>query len=171
MRRLMVSVVLSCFCVPVVSQTTASDAALLIKTRALYDAPFTRDLVSFDCAVQFDWKKHFVDFFGAIPPAAIPAAERLQTVQHRVFVNRTGAIVSAIPKAPDLNGVAHAGELEQSLESIISAGLNAWIPSSTNVILPIEPTKFSFQKIDSGYRLVMNGAGFAATLLLAADMH
>jgi hypothetical protein len=170
MRRLLVSVVLSCLCVSAVSQTTASDEARLIKTRALYDAPFRRNLVSFDCAVQFDWKKHFVDFLGAVPPAATPTAERLQTVQHRVFVDRSGAVVSAIPKAPDLAGAAHAAELEQALNATVSGGLNAWLPFSTNVILPVGPTKFTIQKIDPGYKMIMNGPGVEATLLLNEDM-
>jgi hypothetical protein len=170
MRCFIASVALSCFCVSAVAQTIAADEALLTKTRALYDAPFRRNLVSFDCAVQFDWKKHFVDFLGAVPPAAVPTAERLQTVEHRVFIDRSGAVVSAIPKAPDLTRVAHAPELEQALNAMVSGGLNAWLPFSTNVILPVGPTKFNIQKIDPGYKLVMNGPGVAATLLLDKDM-
>lgn len=124
----------------------SSDEALLANTRALYDAPFQRGLVSFDCAVQFDWKKHFVDLFGTFPPAAIPTAERLQTIQHRIFVDHSGAVVSAIPKAPDLSGVSHAAELEQVYNAMVTQGLNAWLPFSTNVILPVGPTKYNFQK-------------------------
>jgi hypothetical protein len=170
MRRLILSTVLFSFCVPSFAQSLVSDEALLAKTRALYDAPFTRGLVSFDCAVQFDWKKHFIDILGTIPPTAIPITERLQTIQHRVFVDRSGAVVSAIPNAPDLTGVAHAAELEHGVNTIVSTGLNAWLPSSTNVILPVQPTKFSFQKIEPGYKLNMNGPGVAATLLLTTDL-
>src|ERR1700687_4274495 len=136
MRRLILSIVMFCLCAPASSQPTASDEALLAKTRALYDAPFSRGLVSFDCAVEFDWRKHFVDLFGTIPPAAVPAIERLQTIQHRVFVDRSGAVVSVISKTQDLTGVAHAAELEQGLQTMVSGGLNGWLPFSTNVILP-----------------------------------
>jgi hypothetical protein len=87
-----------------------------------------------------------------------------------VFVDRSGTTVSAIPKAPDLAGIAHADELEQTLIAITSNGLNAWLPSSTNVLLPVGPTKFSWEKTDAGYRLTMNGPGVAAQLLLTADM-
>jgi hypothetical protein len=38
------------------SQSTESDETLLTKAHGLYDAPFTRSLVSFNCAAQFDWK-------------------------------------------------------------------------------------------------------------------
>jgi hypothetical protein len=152
------------------TQSSASDEALLAKTRALYDAPFTRDLVSFDCAVQFDWKEHFVDLFGTVPPAALPTVQRLQTIQHRVFVDRSGATVSAIPTVPDLADVEHEAELERGLRMITSGGLSAWLPFSMNVILPIGPTHFSFEKIDTGYKLAMHGPGIEAQLVLAADM-
>jgi hypothetical protein len=170
MRRVALSIILCFFSAPVIPQSPGSDAALLAKTRALYDAPFTRNLVSFDCAVQFDWKKHLVDTLGAVPPTAEPTVDRLQGVKHRVFVDRSGATVSAIPKAPDLTGVEHATELEQAFSAMVSQGLDAWIPFSTNVILPVGSTKFGFKKLDPGYRLTMNGPGVAATLLLDADL-
>jgi hypothetical protein len=72
MRQLSLSIVLFSACVPAFAQSQQSDETLLAKTRALYDAPFTRTLVSFDCAVQFDWKNHFVETLGQVPPAAIP---------------------------------------------------------------------------------------------------
>jgi len=171
MRRIVLAIVLSGFSVLALSQKTSSEEALLAKTRALYDAPFTRDLVSFNCAVQFDWKEHFIDYLGVVPPAAAPTAERLQTMQHRVFVNRTKAVVSSTPKEMDLTGVLHGAELEQEFEATLTNGLNAWIPFSTNIILPVGPTKYSFQKIGPGYRIAMNGPNLAATLRLGADMH
>src|SRR5260370_3511076 len=170
MRRLILSTVMSCLCASAVSQTTTSDEALLAKTRALYDAPCARNRVSFDCAVECDWKKHLVDLCGMVTPAAVPTIDRLQTIQHRVFVDRSGAVVSAIPKTPDLTGVAHAAELEQGLQTMVSGGLNGWLPFSTNVILTTGRTKFNFEKINSGYKLVMTGPGVAATLLLGDDM-
>ena len=170
MRQLTVPVFLLCLCVTAVSQTASSDEALLAKTRALYDAPFTRNLISFDCAVQFDWQKHFREIIKAVPPSIEPAIEHLQSIQHRVFVDRSGAVTSAIPKAPDLSGIAHAADLEQALNAMVSGGLDAWLPFSTNVILPLGPTKYKFEKTSPGYKLTMNGPGMNATLLLAEDM-
>jgi hypothetical protein len=170
MRHLSVSIVLFSACVTVFAQSQQSDESLLAKTRALYDAPFTRNLVSFDCRVQFDWKEHFISTLGAIPPAAIPTAERLQALEHRVFVDRSGAVVSEIPKATDLSNTPHGTELEQALQAIVSSGLNAWLPFGTNVILPVEPTKFNFQKVDFGYKLAMSGPNVEATLNLVPDM-
>jgi hypothetical protein len=80
MRSVLIVIVLVSSFVPVFAQSTTTDQSLLTKTRSLYDAPFTRGLISFDCAVNFDWKQHFVDLLGTVPPAAIPTVERLQTI-------------------------------------------------------------------------------------------
>ena len=158
MRPLSVPIVLFSVCAVVFAQSKASDDVLLAKTRALYDTPFTRSLVSFDCAVQFDWRVHFMETLGQVPPAAIPTLERLQAIKHRVFVDRSRAVVSEIPKEADLTGVTHGADLERGLQAMVSSGVNAWLPFSTNVILPLKPTKFSFQKKDTDYKLTMIGA-------------
>lgn len=170
MRRSILGFVFCGLCSFGFSQAVSSDEALLEKTRALYDAPFTRGLISFDCAVEFDWQKHFVDFLRKVPPPLIPVADRLQTVRHRIFVDRQGGVVSVIPKAPDLSGVAHAADLEAGLQGIFSSGLNAWLPFSTNVILPVGGTSARFEKLDAGYKLSMVGVGVAATILLKDDL-
>jgi len=171
MRRLVLIFVVCLWCAPSVSQSPESDEALLKRTRALYDAPFTRNLVSFDCAIQFDWKRHFIDALGSLPPAALPTAERLQGVPHRIFVDRSGATLSAQPKAPDFADDQRAAQLEQAFNAIAAQGLDAWLPFSTNVILPLGTTKYAFEKLASGYKLSMNGPGVAATLLLDVDLH
>src|SRR5450631_2078393 len=142
MRHLNLLLVSLLASLPVMSQSTDSNHAMLSKTRGLYDAPFTRQLVSFDCSVQFDWKGHFINTLGTVPPAALPMVNRLQSLPHRVFVDRSGAVVSEIPRATDLSGTPHASDLEAALQAMVSAGLNAWLPFATNVILPVKPTTF-----------------------------
>jgi hypothetical protein len=164
---LLISLVAS---IPALSQSTDSNDAMLAKARGLYDAPFTRQLVSFDCSVRFDWKEHFNNTMGMVPSAALPTVNRLQSLQHRVFVDRSGAVVSEIPKATDLSGVPHASDLEAALQAIVSSGLNAWLPFSTNVILPTKPATFTFQRLNSGFKIVMKGANVSATLDLLPDM-
>ena len=43
------------------AQTAINDATFLKQTRAKYDAPFERNLQSFSCAVEFNWKQHFTE--------------------------------------------------------------------------------------------------------------
>jgi hypothetical protein len=170
MRRLSFSIVLLCLWIPTLVQSQQTDEALLAKTRDLYDAPFTRGLVSFDCAVQFDWKSHFIETIGQVPPEAVPTLERLHPIEHRIFVDRSGAVVSEIPKKTDLTGIPHGADLEGALQAVVSSGLNAWGPFGTNVILPVRPTKFTFQKEDTGYKLMMSGTNVEATLVLDPSM-
>jgi hypothetical protein len=170
---LLAFVILLCLCASAVPQSPESDDQLMAKARAASDAPFTRNLARFDCAVQFDWKRHFAAMFGALPPAATSMVEKLQTVNHRVTVDHTQAIVSPTPKQPDFSGAQYEAQLEQ-LEQVfmgmVSSGLNAWIPSSTNVILPVGKTQYAFEKLPSGYKLRMKGENVAGTLLLEPDL-
>jgi hypothetical protein len=170
MLRFGCSIVLLWVCSAAISQTTSSDEALLAKTRALYDAPFPQGLVSFDCAVKFDWKQHFLEVLPDIPPTAVSTIDRLQAIQHRVFVNPSGAVVSSVPKTPDLSSVVKAAELEQVYDAMVAGGINAWMPFGKNIILPEGPTRYTFEKVNSGYKLALTGAGVTATLLLAEDL-
>jgi hypothetical protein len=96
--------------------------------------------------------------------------ERLHPIEHRIFVDRSGAVVSEIPKKTDLTGIPHGADLEGALQAVVSSGLNAWGPFGTNVILPVRPTKFTFQKEDTGYKLMMSGTNVEATLVLDPSM-
>jgi hypothetical protein len=166
-------VILFCLCVSAAPQSPKSDDQLMTKARAAYDAPFTRNLAAFDCAVQFDWKQHFVEMIGNLPPEAEPMVEKLQSINHRMNVDHTQAVVSSIPKQPDFSGTQHGTQLEQ-LEQVftamVSSGLNAWLPSSTNVVLPVGETQYVFEKLPSGYKLTMKGENVAGTLLLGPDL-
>jgi hypothetical protein len=170
MRKSILLIAVIASLAPAYGQAPVSDDALLAKSRDLYDAPFTRNLVSFDCSVDFDWTTHFKETLGTVPAAAVATIERLQTIHNRVFVDRTGAVVSAVPKAPGLSAIPHASDLEQALNSMVTGGLNTWIPFATNVILPVKPTKFSFQKSDGGYRITMTGNGVDGVLQLLPDL-
>lgn len=160
-------------CISAFSQSPDSDDVLMAKARAAYDAPFSRNLAAFDCSVQFDWKQHFTEMLGTLPSAAVPMTEELQTISHRVNVDHTHATVSSVPIRPDFSAYPHGAQveqLEQVFIAMVSSGLNAWLPSSTNVILPVGKTHYVFEKLLSGYKLTMNGENVAGTLLLSPDL-
>src|SRR5579871_5395028 len=171
--RSSVLAIMLCLCVSAVSQLPESDEQLIAKARAAYDAPFTRNLASFDCSVQFDWKQHFTEMFGTLPDPAKKMAEELQAINHRVSVDHTQAIVSSVPKQPSFSGMQHEPQLvqlEQVFNAMVSSGLNAWLPMSTNGILPAGKTQYKFEKLPSGYKLTMSGETGAGTLLLRPDL-
>lgn len=43
------------------AQAPTDGARFLEQVRAKYDAPFERNLQSFTCAVEFNWKQHFTE--------------------------------------------------------------------------------------------------------------
>ncbi len=53
---------------------------------------------------------------------------------------------------------------------MVTQGLNAWLPFSRSVILPVGPAKYSFEKVGSDYKLAMSVPGAASTILLDADL-
>jgi len=173
MRKFTLAVILIGMSAPVFSQTSAQDAALLAKTKALYDAPFRQGLINFDCAVGFDFEEHVKDNFAATPPGAGPLIKALQSIRYRVFVDRSGAVVSAQPKLPDLSAVAHAADLEEANRNLMQAALNTWEPYASGDVLPLGPTQYHFTKKpgSESYQLTMSGPDLAAVLTLDANLH
>jgi hypothetical protein len=170
MPRILLLLVVVSSCALGLAQSVGSDEALLAKARALYDAPFTRNLFSFDCAVQFNWTSHLKELVGALPPAAMETADRLQKIHHRVAVDHNRAVVSTQPKELDLSDSQAARQMEQILNTMISQGLDAWLPSAMNEILPMKPTKFSFEEMETGYKVTMTGTNVDGKLLLGQDL-
>jgi hypothetical protein len=152
------------------SQSVNQDEALLNKARSLYDTPLTGNLASFSCAVQFDWKRHFEDLVGTLPSSVVESVERLQKVQHSVKVNASGAKIFSAPHTPDFGGSQSIAQLEQVFTAMLKQGLNAWLPFSTNVILPASPTAFHFEDAGTTYKLTMAAEGVEANLLLNRDL-
>src|ERR1700744_4055648 len=101
MRRCVVIAILGISCVPTFGQSlkvtpkitkSPSDAeVLLAKTKALYDTPFRSGLVSFSCAIDFDFAQYLKTNFGANAQTDSPIAQLLQPIKYRIFVDRSGA--------------------------------------------------------------------------------
>src|SRR5215831_10781816 len=53
---------------------------------------------------------------------------------------------------------------------MVTSGLNAWLPMSTNGILPAAKTQYKSEKLPSGYKLTMHGENGSGTLLLQPDL-
>ena len=152
--------------------TPAPDqAALLARTRALYDTPFSHQLASLNCAVDFDWRQHLTEALGTLPDKAAPTLNTLQTVRTRVVVDARGATVSKPDPPPPLDPQLHEPELQHAMETIVTGGLNAWLPFSRGAIFPMDTTAYTFENIDGGYKLNMTGPNIAANLLLDKDLH
>ena len=81
----------------VLSRTGAThDATFLKQARAKYDVPFGRNLQSFTCAVEFNWKQHFTEAVRVGDEGTDEEIARLiQPIPTRVTVSRQNAAVSS----------------------------------------------------------------------------
>src|SRR5581483_9841027 len=86
-----------CFCAVLChAQATTTDQALLKQARQKYDAPFNRNLQSFDCAVEFSWKEHFVETTRVGDEGSDEELEKIfQPIRNRVAVMRQSVTVSS----------------------------------------------------------------------------
>lgn len=163
--------VLALLPISAVAQGSSADQALLAKMKPLYDTPFQRGLISFDCAIEFDFSKHVKDNFGTIPATSVPMVNLLEPIRYRVFVDMSGATVSAQPKLPDLKAVAHAVEVEESNRQLMQFGLGNWIPHAAGELLPLGPTKYHFDRVADEYHLSLQGDNLDSVLTLDKDLH
>jgi len=71
------------------AQATKTDQALLNEAGEKYDAPFNRNLQSFDCAVDFSWKEHFAETTRVGDEGTDEELEKIfQPIPNRVTVTR-----------------------------------------------------------------------------------
>jgi hypothetical protein len=149
----------------------SDDEGLLVKTKALYDTPFRSGLINFSCAVDFDFEQYLKSNFGETAQTNGPVAQLLKPIKYRIFVDHSGATLSAQPKLPDFSQQPLAAQLEESNRNLIQIGLNNWVPYAYGEVLPLGPTKYHFEKIAAGYNLSMEGQGLTGKLILDDDLH
>lgn len=181
MRRCVVIAILGISCVstfgqslkvtPKIAKSHSDAEVLLAKTKALYDTPFRSGLISFSCAVDFDFAKYLKSNFGETARTDSPIAQLLEPIKYRVFVDHSGATISAQPKLPEFNQLPIAAQLEESNRSLIQTGLSNWVPYAYGEVLPIAPTSYQFEKTTNGYNLSMAGQGITGKLILDPDLH
>src|SRR5258708_2166199 len=95
--RILSAAIALCLCTSLCTpQSTPDDAALHRQARLKYDAPFERNLKSFDCRVDFDWKKHWAETHRVGDEGTDDEIEKLiQPIPNRVTVTREDAIMSS----------------------------------------------------------------------------
>jgi hypothetical protein len=153
------------------AQSNNADNALLQKAKALYDTPFRRGLINFDCSIEFDLKQHLKDNLAPASVLTGPLFNLLEPIRYRMFVDGSGATVSAQPKLPDLAKVPQATEAEESNRNLMQFGLSNWVPYAAGELFPLGPTKYHFEKVSTGYTLTMQGDNLETALVLDNQLH
>ena len=161
-----------CFCAMLChAQATKTDQALLNELREKYDAPFNRNLQSFDCAVDFSWKEHFTETTRVGDEGTDEQFEKIfQPIRNRVTVTRQNVTVSSGLTDDAIGKLPHGGMAEFLLEHAVQKSLYNWLPASTNVLLPDPATPVHFEQSSSGYKLAFKMQASDIEMVLAPDM-
>jgi hypothetical protein len=103
-----------CFCAVLChAQATTSDQAQLNQVREKYDAPFNRNLQSFDCAVNFSWKEHFTETTRVGDEGTDEELEKfVQPIRNRVVVTREKVTASSGLSEDAIGKLPHGGMAE-----------------------------------------------------------
>jgi hypothetical protein len=153
------------------AQNSNDDATFLKQARAKYDAPFERNLQSFNCAVDFNWKQHFTETVRLGDEGTEDdIAKLIQPIRNRVTVTRQNAAVSAGMTEGEVNKLSHGGMAEGLLEHTVRFSLNNWLTASNNAMLPPEGTPIHVEPSTSGYKLALKIQTFDVEMLLTRDM-
>jgi hypothetical protein len=153
------------------AQGTPDDATFLKQARAKYDAPFERNLQSFDCAVEFSWKQHFTEVVRLGDEGTDEeVAKFIQPIRNRVTVTRQNVAVSAGMTEEEINKLPHGGMAEYLLEHAVQFSLQNWLGASNNAMLPPEGTPVHFEPSASGYKLELKIQTFDVEMMLGRDM-
>ena len=153
------------------AQTAIDDATFLKQTRAKYDAPFERNLQSFSCAVQFNWKQHFTEAVRVGDEGTDDEIARLiQPIRNRVTVTRQNAAVSSGMSDDEEKKLPYGGMVEGLLEHAVQFSLNNWLVAGNNAMLPPESTPVHVVPSTSGYKLEFKVQTFDVEMMFAQDM-
>lgn len=155
---------------PKLAKSPSDAEGLLAKTKELYDTPFRSGLINFSCAIDFDFAQYLKSNFGETAQTDSPIAQLLKPIRYRIFVDHSGATISAQPKLPDFSQLPLAAQLEESNRSLMQIGLNNWVPYAYGEVLPIGTTNYQFEKTATGYNLSMDGQGITGKLILDQDL-
>ncbi|WP_260706802.1 hypothetical protein [Edaphobacter flagellatus] len=153
------------------AQTAINDATFLKQARAKYDAPFERNLQSFSCAVEFNWKQHFTEVVRLGDEGTDEEiAKFIQPINNRVIVTRQNAAVSSGMTDDEEKKLPHGGMAEGLLKHAVQFSLNNWLGASNNAFLPPESTPVHVEPSTSGYKLEFKVQTFDIEMLFARDM-
>jgi hypothetical protein len=166
------ALIVFCSCtMPCHAQVLKTDQALLNEVREKCDAPFTRNLESFDCAVDFRWREHFIETTRVGDEGSDEELEKIfQPMRNRVAVTRQNVTVSSGLSDDAISKLPHGGMAEFLLEHAVQKSLYTWLPAGTNTILPNPATPIVFERSPSGYKLAFKMKTSDIEMVFGRDM-
>ena len=161
-----------CFCALLChAQATQTDQALFSQIREKYDAPFDRNLQSFDCAVDFSWKQHFKETTRVGDEGTDEEIEKLiQPIRNRVALTQQSVTVSSGLTEEAEAKLPYGGMAEGLLKHAVQKSLYTWLTASTKAILGNPATLVSVEQSKHGYKLGFKVQGSDIEMDFASDM-
>jgi hypothetical protein len=161
-----------CFCSMFChAQATKADQTLLNQAREKYDAPFNRNLQSFDCVVDFGWKEHFTETTRIGDEGTDEELENIfQPIRNRVTVTQQSVTVSSGLTDDAEAKLPHGGMAEGLLKHAVQKSLDTWLDAGTGRFLPNPDTPVSFEQSPSGYKLTYKVQTSNVETVLGSDM-
>jgi hypothetical protein len=152
-------------------QTTVDDATFLKQARAKYDVPFERNLQSFSCAVQFNWKQHFTEAVRVGDEGTDEDIfKSIQPIHTRVTVTRQSAVPSVGMSEDEVKKLPRGGMAELLLEHAVQFSLNNWLSAHGTALLPPEDAPVHVEPFATGYKLNLKIQTFDVEMLFTRDM-
>lgn len=153
------------------AQTAVKDAPVLNQIRAKYDAPFQRNLQSFSCAVEFDWKKHFSEVVRLGDEGTDEEILRfIQPISTRVTVSQQSTAVSSGMTEDEERKLPHGGMAEGLLKHAVQYSLNNWLAASGTALLPPPDAAVHVEPSATGYTLGLRIQTFDVEMLFTHDL-
>jgi hypothetical protein len=153
------------------AQSTNNDVALLHQARSKYDNPFERNLKSFDCKVDFDWKKHWAETYRVGDEGTDDEIEKfVQPIPNRVTVTSEDAIMSSGMTEEEEHKLPRGGMAEGLLEHAVRFSLRTWLVASDNALLPPTDTPVHFESSAFGSKLGFKIQTSDIAIMLTRDM-
>ena len=170
--RIFLALIVFCSCALLCrAQVAKTDQALLSEARAKYDAPFSRNLQSFDCKIGFDWKRHWKETYRVGDEGTDEEIEKfIQPISNRVTVTRDDAIISSGMTDEQENQLPHGGMAEGLLKHAVRFSLRTWLVAGNNALLPSTDTPVHFEPSKSGYKLELKIQNVDVDMALTHDM-
>jgi hypothetical protein len=146
---------------------------LLATARHAYYLPLERNVQGFSCSVAIDWQPLLERATGKrISNKDFTLAE-LSTAKVTLTddILKGASVTSTFPDAKFQPLPGSSADTKQNiLNRMIQAAFSGWNPFLSDRILPMEATRYHFERVGSGYRLTLDGGAFFSILDLSADL-
>ena len=154
--------------------TAAIDQKTLLATaRHAYYLPLERNVQGFSCTVAIDWQPILERATGKRIPTKDATLTQLSAAKVTLTddILKGASVTSTFPDAKFQPLPGSSADTKQNiLNKMISAAFSGWNPFLSDRILPMEATRYHFERAGTGYRLTLDGGTFFSILDLSADL-